>query len=48
MKDFEVMLEKYADLVVKVGVNVQPGQVLMIHSPPGDSRAYAPDRRQSL
>lgn len=33
MKDFEVMLEKYAELVVKVGVNVQPGQVLMVHSP---------------
>lgn len=33
MKDFEVMLEKYANLVVKVGVNVQPGQVLMVHAP---------------
>ncbi|WP_410515204.1 aminopeptidase [Paenibacillus sp. BR2-3] len=33
MKDFDLMLDKYADLVVKVGVNVQPGQVLMIHSP---------------
>lgn len=27
------MLEKYADLVVKVGVNIQPGQVLMVHAP---------------
>ncbi|ASA21161.1 aminopeptidase [Paenibacillus donghaensis] len=33
MNDFELMLEKYADLVVKVGVNVQPGQVLMVHAP---------------
>jgi len=33
MKDFDLMLDKYANLVVKVGVNVQPGQVLMIHSP---------------
>lgn len=33
MKNFDVMLDKYADLVVKVGVNVQPGQVLMVHSP---------------
>lgn len=33
MKDFEQMLEKYAELVVKVGVNVQPGQVLMVHAP---------------
>jgi aminopeptidase len=33
MKDFELMLDKYAELVVKVGVNVQPGQVLMVHAP---------------
>lgn len=33
MKDFDLLLEKYAELVVKVGVNVQPGQVLMVHAP---------------
>lgn len=33
MKNFEQLLEKYAELVVKVGVNVQPGQVLMVHAP---------------
>lgn len=33
MAFFEQMLEKYAELVVKVGVNVQPGQVLMVHAP---------------
>ncbi|MRN52338.1 aminopeptidase [Paenibacillus monticola] len=33
MKEFDVMLEKYANLVVKVGVNIQPGQVLMIYAP---------------
>ncbi|MFM9279656.1 aminopeptidase [Paenibacillus jiagnxiensis] len=33
MKDFDNLLEQYAELVVKVGVNVQPGQVLMVTSP---------------
>jgi len=33
MKNFEVLLRKYAELVVKVGVNVQPGQVLIVHAP---------------
>ncbi|MBT2292113.1 aminopeptidase [Paenibacillus albidus] len=33
MKDFEQMLDKYAELVVKVGVNVQPGQVLIVSAP---------------
>ncbi|WP_410769025.1 aminopeptidase [Fontibacillus sp. BL9] len=33
MKDFDVLLEKYAELVVKVGVNIQPGQVLIVQSP---------------
>lgn len=33
VENFHMMLDKYADLVVKVGVNVQPGQVLMLHSP---------------
>jgi aminopeptidase len=30
---FEEMLDKYAELVIRVGVNIQPGQVLMIESP---------------
>lgn len=33
MEDFDILLEKYAELVVKVGVNVQPGQVLIVQSP---------------
>jgi aminopeptidase len=33
MDAFERNLEKYAELVVRVGLNVQPGQVLMIESP---------------
>lgn len=33
MSDFETMLEKYAELVVRVGVNIQPGQVLLVNAP---------------
>jgi aminopeptidase len=33
MNDFETKLIKYAELVVKVGVNIQPGQVLIVHAP---------------
>ncbi|WP_123040460.1 aminopeptidase [Cohnella candidum] len=33
MDYFESMLNKYAELVVKVGVNVQVGQVLIVHAP---------------
>lgn len=33
MNDFEIKLNKYAELVVKVGVNIQPGQVLIVHAP---------------
>ena len=32
-KDFSTMLEDYADLAVKVGVNLQPGQRLMVRAP---------------
>jgi aminopeptidase len=31
MNDFQVKLEKYADLAVKVGVNIQKGQTLVIN-----------------
>ncbi|MEH7238215.1 aminopeptidase [Bacillus sp. JJ1562] len=33
MSKFEQTLEKYADLAVRVGVNVQKGQNLLIHAP---------------
>lgn len=33
MTDFKVMLEKYAELVIRVGVNIQPAQVLIVQSP---------------
>lgn len=33
MKDFNRMLEKYAELVIKIGVNIQPGQVLLVQAP---------------
>lgn len=33
MKEFDMMLEKYAELVIKVGVNIQPGQVLVVQAP---------------
>lgn len=33
MEAFEVLLEKYAELVIRVGVNIQPGQNLMLTAP---------------
>ncbi|MEF2965950.1 aminopeptidase [Paenibacillus sp. M1] len=33
MKDFDMLLAKYAELVVKVGVNVQQGQTLVVQAP---------------
>ncbi|MEK6256576.1 MAG: aminopeptidase, partial [Chloroflexota bacterium] len=42
MIDFNQNLEKYADVIVKVGLNIQPGQRLLIFSPSlydGDSHA---------
>lgn len=33
MSDFEAKLSKYADLAVEIGVNVQPGQTLVISAP---------------
>jgi aminopeptidase len=32
MSDFQTNLEKYAELAVKVGVNVQPGQTLVVNT----------------
>ncbi|WP_068618675.1 aminopeptidase [Paenibacillus tuaregi] len=32
-KDFQLLLKKYAELVIKVGVNIQPDQVLIIQAP---------------
>ncbi|MBU5439703.1 aminopeptidase [Tissierella sp. MSJ-40] len=33
MKSFDLMLEEYAKLCVKVGINLQPGQPLVINAP---------------
>lgn len=33
MEQFDHLLEKYAELVIKVGINIQPGQSLMITAP---------------
>lgn len=33
MSEFETMLDRYADLTVRGGINLQPGQVLMIGGP---------------
>jgi aminopeptidase len=33
MENFEIMIEKYAELTVKVGVNIQKGQTLVINAP---------------
>lgn len=33
MSDFQTLLSQYADLIVKVGVNIQPGQVLIVQAP---------------
>ncbi len=33
MKSFDLMLEEYAKLCVKVGINLQPGQPLIINAP---------------
>lgn len=33
MEEFKVMLEKYAELVIRVGVNIQPGQTLLVQAP---------------
>lgn len=33
MTNFESQLSKYADLAVKIGVNVQPGQILVVNAP---------------
>ena len=33
MQHFEELLEKYADFIVRVGTNVQPGQTLILSAP---------------
>ncbi len=33
MENFEMMLEKYAQLAIKVGVNLQPSQLLVVNAP---------------
>ncbi len=32
MNDFQTKLEKYAELAVKIGVNIQPGQILIVNA----------------
>lgn len=31
MENFDILLKKYADFIVRVGVNPQPGQTLIIN-----------------
>ena len=33
MENFDELLKKYADFIVRVGVNPQPGQTLIINCP---------------
>ncbi|MGE5703686.1 MAG: aminopeptidase [Clostridia bacterium] len=33
MSTFETMLDRYAELAVKIGINIQPGQTLVVNSP---------------
>ena len=33
MKNFDELLKKYADFIVRVGVNPQPGQTMIIRCP---------------
>ncbi|ULO10130.1 aminopeptidase [Paenibacillus sp. 19GGS1-52] len=33
MTDFKAQLSKYADLAVQIGVNIQPGQILVVNAP---------------
>ncbi len=35
---FDVLLERYARLVVRVGANVQPGQEVVVNALPGAGR----------
>ncbi|MNB70900.1 Aminopeptidase 2 [compost metagenome] len=37
MIDFNAKLSKYAELAVKIGVNIQPGQALVINAPTGSA-----------
>ena len=38
MENFNELLQKYADFIVRVGVNPQPGQTLIINCPLEGSR----------
>ena len=44
MENFNELLKKYADFIVRVGVNPQPGQTLIIRCP----LEAAPVRAQRL
>ena len=45
MENFNELLKKYADFIVRVGVNPQPGQTLIIRCP---LEAAPPVRAQCL
>ena len=53
MKNFDELLKKYADFIVRVGVNPQPGQVLIIRengstTPPSGTITYTVQRNDNL
>ncbi|MFX1344330.1 MAG: aminopeptidase [Promethearchaeota archaeon] len=39
--EFEIKLEKYAEVIVKVGLNLQPGQRLLIGTPTSGNRGVS-------
>ena len=47
MKNFDELLKKYADFIVRVGVNPQPGQTMIIRCPL-EAAAGPPVRAQRL
>ena len=48
MENFDELLKKYADFIVRVGVNPQPGQTLIINCPLEGRAAGAAVRAQCL
>ena len=41
LPDFKIALDQYAELLVKVGVNIQPGQRLLMWRVPPESAELA-------
>ena len=48
MEHFDTLLAKYADFIVRVGCNVQPGQTLIIGAPLEAAPPGPSVRRQRL